>query len=241
MSPAEYRHHPAISCSQAKHGVVSGEKLRYALTAPPAPPSAAMSLGTALHALILEPERYAAATALQPPVNPVTGAPYGVETKRFVSWYADNPDYLPRDDLAERMAATMPDRVQEMLTGGVAESSVFCDYPGVPPGLKCRPDYLTPSAIIDIKTIADVDDIHRAIRRYNYPFQAAWYSLVTFLSDLRSREFDFAFVESAPPHRWRTVSLDTCAQRAGIEQVHLVLDRIARSDYGDPQHITIGT
>jgi len=49
----------------------------------------AMRLGTAVHAAILEPERFAEVYITGGPVNPKTGNPYGRDTKKFAEWAAE--------------------------------------------------------------------------------------------------------------------------------------------------------
>jgi hypothetical protein len=172
----------------------------------PAYDSPAFQVGRLAHMMILEPDRFAEQVVTQGPSNEKTGKPYGRDTKAFQEWQALNPGLTVVDPWLHLALDRMPQQVGDMLTGGIAEASVFADLPcGL--RVKCRPDYLRGTDIYDLKTCADVDDAERNIRTYSYWFSHAWYRMTMKQATQKPHEMRFIFVEKSPPHRWRIVTL----------------------------------
>lgn len=146
------------------------------------PATSAMIIGTAVHLLILEPER--AKTDL---------VVVDIKGRRGKTWdaaVADNPgktvitsnEWETVEQMAESVA--VHPRTIEFLTGGMAEVSCKCEFDLASDGtydspfylpIKCRPDYLTPGRVIDVKTARDVtpDGFGRAAYNYHYHWSAA--------------------------------------------------------------------
>jgi hypothetical protein len=180
-----------------------GDKMRGIL---PAYDSPAFQVGRLAHMMILEPDRFAEQVVTQGPINDKTGKPFGRETKAFQEWQNANPGLTVVDPWLHLALDRMPQQVADLLTGGVAEASVFADLAcGL--RVKCRPDYLRGTSIVDLKTCADVDDAERNIRSYSYWFSHAWYRMVMREATQKPHDMRFIFVEKAAPHRWRIVNL----------------------------------
>lgn len=147
--------------------------------------SPALILGTALHAAILEPERFATEYACAPSVNLRTNE--GKE--RLAAFEADCAERgmtpLKREDF---------DTVCLMLENGVAELSLFWRMEN---GLllKVRPDWLGEFAgapfLLDIKTTDDVLDFGKSVEKFGYHLQAAFYEFV--MEKVFGLGVDFAF------------------------------------------------
>jgi hypothetical protein len=122
--------------------------------------------------------------------------------------------------------------VKAILALGRAEVPMFarCTETGVP--LKCKPDLVTPSLILDIKTFtakrgSSIDEaVHNALYYEGYLKQAWFYTYVRQIAEKWKGDFVFAFVESDPPHEVRIKRLkpggDLYWQTAGIEVRQLI-------------------
>lgn len=207
MTDTEYHAAPGISSTTAKLALKSmqlfGDKVRGIL---PAYDSPAFQVGRLAHMMILEPDRFAEQVVTCGPVNEKTGKQYGRDTKAFHDWQAENPGKTVVDPWLHLALDRMPGQVAELLTGGLAELSVFSDMTcGL--RVKCRPDYLIDDQILDLKTCADVDAAEKNIQTYSYWFSHAWYRMTMLSATKKTHDMRFIFVEKNPPHRWRVVSL----------------------------------
>lgn len=160
--------------------------------------SPALTLGTALHAAILEPERFATEYACAPSVNLRTNE--GKE--RLAAFEADcagrGMTPLKREDFDTvclmRDSALAYPTVASLLENGVAELSLFWRMEN---GLllKVRPDWLGEFAgapfLLDIKTTDDVLDFGKSVEKFGYHLQAAFYELV--MERVFGLGVDFAF------------------------------------------------
>lgn len=169
--------------------------------------TAAMRLGSALHCLILEPERFADEWSVGGPINERTGKPYGCETKAYLEWEAAQPKpVLPKelhamllgmaDSIAAHPAArTIRDGPRK------TELSLFWDWDGQP--CKARLDCLQPGVIWDIKSCRDASyrGFERSIAEYRYHMQAAFYVLGAGLCCYNNPvKYYWLAVENSPPY-----------------------------------------
>lgn len=160
--------------------------------------SPALSLGTAVHTALLEPERFAAEYAKAPVVNLRTNegkehmAAFEADCEHFGQTPLKADDYdtvtLMRDS-----ALAYP-TVAELLANGAAELSIFYrTHAGVL--LKVRPDWLgcygRALFILDIKTTDDVLDFGKSVEKFGYHVQAAFYQHV--IQQALGLQADFAF------------------------------------------------
>lgn len=173
----------------AYHRRITGED-------PDPEPSEEMMFGTAAHTLILEGERafeetYTIATG---PINAKTGRPYGRETKAFQDWLATQPQDKPfvtdadakniramRDAVFANDPRTgLPGVAAQLLARGRAEIAVRFSYRDV--ACQSLIDWVNPNyadtgrtAIVDLKTCADVAGFVWYARQALYIHQLAFY------------------------------------------------------------------
>jgi exodeoxyribonuclease VIII len=200
--------------------------------------SAAFDLGTAVHALCLEPEKDLIMR--------------GPEDRRGNKWKdaklaadLDGKLLLTEDDydLAQRMsdsvrshpAGKMWLEAKDML----AEGSFFAEDEQTGVEIKCRPDGYVASMglIFDIKTTQDAspNGFPRDLRKYGYDLQAAFYRRVMRQHGAGSLEFYFLCVEKEAPYAVcaHTLSDEYILQAdAKVTQVlHEIANAEASNDY----------
>ena len=217
--------------------------------------SDAMLLGSAVHMLALEPERFDAQyVVLDGPINPQTGKPYGRDTKKFEYWLLDqaaNDDgrtMLIREEFAESLAiakafqahptiaAIMASRAEKLF-----ESEYFMehDIEGRIVELKCKIDFVCPSArlIIDLKTTSDPSPYawSWSAEDFGYHRQAAIYSDAMEAKYGEPFRFLFGVVRSKEPYEAAVYELDAeSIQRGRSEYEALIeeyIDRKAKNDW----------
>ena len=201
-------------------------------------PSVAFDLGSATHAMLLEPENDLVIR--------------GPEDRRGNRWKElklaadiDGKTLLTESDfdLAQAMAAAVFENpVAKMWLKAddlVAEGSFFADDPQTGVKLKCRPDgYLAGAGIIfDIKTTQDAspDGFPRDVRRYGYDLQASFYRRVMRLHSECNLEFYFICVEKEAPyavciHTLTPEYLDLADGKV-TETLHKIFNAEASQDY----------
>jgi exodeoxyribonuclease VIII len=195
-----YHAHPAISSSDVK-AVYKTSLAHWKGKA--RKPSSAFAMGSAVHALVLEPEK-----------NLVLRGP---EDRRGNKWKEaqlaadlDGQILLPEGDfdLAARIAdAVKAHPVAAMYLADptfVAEASFFGIDPVTGIEIKCRPDGYLPEAglVFDVKTTTDAspDGFPRELRKYAYDVQAAFYLRALRSAGYKADAFIFIAVEKEPPH-----------------------------------------
>lgn len=208
-----YRQWPAVSQTELKDSLRSPALCKWNQDHP-AEPTEAMALGSAVHAAILEPERFARDYAVAPACDRRTKA--GKET--WAAFVADNADkhILKADkyDLchALRRAVEMHDAAAALLACGNPEVSALWVDPVTGLDCKARLDWLADGAagtIVDIKTCEDASPggFARQAWRYGYHIQADYYlygfTLIGLAADPetgRNPAFIIIAIEKRPPH-----------------------------------------
>ncbi len=150
--------------------------------------SAALALGRAVHALILEgrakfDEEFLVSSG---PINAKTGEPFGKLTKAYKEWAAaqtkevvSGPDFDFMLKLRESVWAHPVAR--ELLDAGIAEQTVRTTYCGEPSQIRMdwfRADFEGRPIICDLKTCETLDYFEGDARRFGYPQQASFYKEV---------------------------------------------------------------
>lgn len=229
----------------------------------PKPPSEAMEVGSAVHTLVLEPDKAEEEIAVMPSLNLRTKEGRA-EKEAFL--LANRGKIILRPDQASS-ALRMAERIKAhpfasaLLQDGVNESSVYWWYKSMDPDdqeeyklfLKVRPDALSPAhgAIIDIKTTRDASftGFGKAIGSFGYHLSAAMYSegvnqcqeLLQETGCFAYNHFIFIAVESEPPHSVAVYELPVEAMQAGrglYRQALYRLNKFKKSDWkGYPQEI----
>ena len=200
ISNEEYHAHPALSSSDIK--AVASKSLAHWRGAV-RKESTAFDLGTAVHALLLEPEKDLVAC--------------GPETRRGKAWteaYAEATEagkvLLTESDfdLATSMAAACLKNhaANYFLTHAdmLAEKSFFAEDPEIGLQLKTRPDglFVEQGIIIDIKSCQDASPagFGKAVRNFGYDIQAAFYMHVLRLCKVPVSQMIFICIEKDKPH-----------------------------------------
>ena len=199
MTNEQYHAHEAISSSDVKavHSTSAYHWLYKTYKR-----SAAFDLGTAVHALILEPH-----------ADLIVRGP---EDRRGNKWKEEaaaaemngqllltEADYDKSRAIADAVISTpVGQTMQSERT--INEASIFatCSHTGLQ--IKTRPDsYWQERGIIyDVKTTQDASPIGlgREVVKYNYALQAAFYLHVCREAGLPAKQFVFAAVEKEPPY-----------------------------------------
>ena len=230
LSNEDYHARPEISSSDVK--AVASKSLAH-WKGKVWKDSSAFALGSAVHALVLEPEK-----------NLVIRGP---EDRRGNKWKVDKlaadidgkillteGDY----DLAQAIAAPLINH--EVVKGFisqpdfVAEGSFFATDPVTNVKIKCRPDGFVPSSgvVFDIKTTRDAspDGFPREIRSYNYDLQAAFYLRCLRAAGYDANTFIFVCVEKEAPYAVCLHALTDRYLEAADLRVTETLEKIHRAE-----------
>lgn len=200
LTNKEYHQHAAISSSDVK--MVAAKSLAH-WRHKAYKPSATFALGSAVHALVLEPHK-----------NLVIRGP---EDRRGNEWKKqqlaadlDGKILLTEGDYDKAQAIAQPIISHPVMSGYLndptfeAEASFFAHDPEADINIKCRPDgYMPESGIVfDIKTTQDAspEGFPREITKYGYALQAAFYLRVLRLSGRKAHTFVFVAVEKEAPY-----------------------------------------
>ena len=213
-----------IGSTGAKHILTSRQKF-FDLIQKPSKKTQAMRDGEAFHLAVLQPDEYLRRIASEP-INDRTGKPYGVDTAAYQAFIEKNPEAIFPPDFIAMMIERMPCEVSDLLKGGRAEASYFGCVCGIQ--VKFRPDYIVETNIYDLKSIDDIDNIERAIAKYQYWFSAAWYRRLAMECTGKKHTFTLVFAEKNPPYRWRIVELGPVWFTKGNIKVDFALDEIRK-------------
>jgi len=162
--------------------------------------SPSLNLGTAVHTLTLEPEKFKEEFAEEPknaPRNTTIGKAKWAEFEENLG------DKIAIDqkslELGSRMSLNLRTILHDYLKTGIKERSFFSEYRGMQ--TKCRPDLMfeTPNGwiIFDVKTTKDINKLERTIEDYRYDRAMAWYRRVLADNGYNIIGCVLAFVESA--------------------------------------------
>jgi len=200
MEISRYHAHPSISSSDVK-AVATRSLAHWRHRKYKASP--AFALGSAVHALVLEPQK-----------NLVVRGP---EDRRGAKWKdaslaadLDGKILLTEGDydLAAEIASAV--RAHPVVRGWLAEpwftaeGSFFADDSETGVSIKARPDGWIPRSglIFDIKTTRDAspDGFPKELRNYGYDLQAAFYLRTLREAGFDAKKFIFVAVEKEPPY-----------------------------------------
>lgn len=142
----------------------------------------AFLFGRAAHVLILEgKKRFDEEFAVGGPINPKTNKPYGAATQAYADWAAEigkpvisDSDYIQLEIMANSVRSH--EHARKYLQQGEAEVVVRSMVNGI--WCQIRIDWLTSSAIVDLKTCDDLSWFGIDARKYGYLNQMAFYQQV---------------------------------------------------------------
>ena len=233
MTEKQYNQIPAVRRSDLILLRRSPEHLEYAKSlAGHEEPTPAQIFGTAMHAAILEPERFNQEYAVAPLVDKRTKA--GKE--EWAAFVAENEGktVISREDydqiFAMKIQLMKSDKVLELLHGEHEKTYVWKDEET---GEECkiRLDCLTKwdgrPVIVDYKTVSSCEDgvFERECRRYGYKIQAGMYTegLAVATDFMTDAGFMFICQEKTPPYAVRIYQCDPGFIEQGNRQFHELL------------------
>lgn len=203
------------------------------VTGPEREPTPAMELGTALHALVLEPERFARHFAILPDFGPMQSSTNRAKRDAFmaaspgVTWM--KPDAWDKIHRMREAVMAHP-LARDLLVAGHPEAEM--DWTDADTGLACRgrPDFVVPELgiVLDLKSTDDASPagFARSVAKFDYHTQAVFY-----LDGFKARRspvnrFLFLVVESDEPHAVALYELDDAAMERGAMLVTRDLARL---------------
>lgn len=218
MPAPDYHAIDALSASGAKH-LLRSPAHYLAQKEKPMEPTASMRLGTAVHTMILEPEKADIEIARAPKVDKRTKV--GKETIELFEREHQGKLILDADvfDKAAAIAEAVAKHpvARDLLKDGQAETSMLWKaYDGLP--CKARFDYYRGDGIVDVKTTQDAspEAFARSIASFKYHMQAAHYLQgYREVTGWDADYFTFVAVESEPPYAIGIYRLDEASLQTG--------------------------
>lgn len=179
----------------------------------------AINIGSALHTLALEPEKFKSEFAIEPNYDARTKEGKAIRDNFKES--AGNRIIIDANDFntAELMAANLNSTQKELLKNLAVENSFFWTDPHTGIIAKCRPDAYCADYIVDIKTTrsANPHSFQRSIVDYGYHIQAGMMKEGLRAHGIDIQKFIFIIIENTAPYATATYILDDFAINKGIE------------------------
>lgn len=173
--------------------------------------SPALTLGSAVHKLVLEPDSFNDDFIIED----FEGADLNKNTKLYkeakAKWLdsVGNREVLSIDlfNQVTLMARNVKAIAGGLLKGGVAEHAFFSEFDNVP--VKCKVDYLLENqgVVIDLKTTASIKDFQKSMIDYNYLTQGSFYLDVVSSVGVKVDRFVFILVETKKPYMVKVVEM----------------------------------
>jgi len=196
--------------------------------------TSAMTLGTAAHMAVLEPDRFLQTCARRPERD---GKMLAVNTKDYKGWLQAIPPgsipLPPQDyDAAVRMRDAVwdcPEAVALLKGHYDYEASMFWTDAATGLPCKCRVDVLG-CALTDLKTTAKLPGpgaVNRWVASEQHHLQGAFYRNGAAHTVTPRDNFALIVVRSDPPHECAVFDLDPDALRCGAERVRRLMDTYA--------------
>lgn len=165
---------------------------------------ASLTLGSAVHKLVLEPESFNDDYVIEDfegaQLNKNSNA-YKEAKKKWLDSVGDR-EVLSVDlfEQVKKMARNVKAIAGGLLQGGLAERAFFSKFDGVP--VKCKADYFIESlgVVIDLKTTKSIKDFKKSILEYGYGTQSAFYLDVISSLGYKAERFVFVLVETTAPY-----------------------------------------
>lgn len=220
----------------------------------PSDQTAAMSMGDALHLAALQPEEFVKRVVCglgidrRSNANKAKHAEFEMENAGKLILKHD--DFVKLEGMAEAMQRH--ELASSMLAmKGHKELSIVWKDPET--GLLCKARFdvfgrwRKMNVIADVKTIAfdmSDDDIERAMGKFGYDVQAAYYLWGASVLAEAAREFRFIFVSKKPPHHIRVIGPTPTALAEGEHKYRTALNtwaKCVKSDVypGFPEKVTL--
>lgn len=235
---ARYRADPGINYSSLKHGAVSCLTMKAAIDGLLKKPGQSVNVGSAVHALVLQPDRFDELVAVAKKVDGRTkeGKAYKEEFEAKIAGKG-----LAVIDEAELVTCTaMKQAVRQhpaaaalLERPGAPEITLVWDVGGI--RCKARCDYVIdgeagePDIIVDLKTTADASPaaFARSIADLGYHLQAAWYLQGYEAVTGRRAEYRIIAVENEYPYDVVVYRIGRETLQIGYHQIGECLKRYA--------------
>jgi len=205
LSYKEYSQMEGLSNSMLSKIAESPAYYKYCLDNPQET-TEALTFGSLLHCLVLEPNNFERDFAIEPKINKRTNE--GKET--LAQFYLENAEKTIVDEEQLNLAKTLKDKLMEheiagkLLTGkGENEISLFWEDEETGIICKCKIDRIKAKIIIDLKSVlsAKPEDFMKSVYEYNYHKQNYWYEHgYTQCFKEEPKGFVFVVVEKKPPY-----------------------------------------
>ena len=198
------------------------------------PETAAMAFGTALHAYVLEPEKFEEEYIVVPKIDRRT------KEGKALAAEIESSGKIPIDEetaakLSEMRESVMSSPAAKLISTGKCEQSVFWTDESTKIELKCRPDIMTEVGddlivISDLKTTESADTEHfmRSCLMYGYDLQAAMYCIGVEAVTHKPCRFVFIAVEKNPPYACNVLEANELMIKKGTEDMRSYLSTIKK-------------
>ncbi|MBF0341811.1 MAG: PD-(D/E)XK nuclease-like domain-containing protein [Magnetococcales bacterium] len=223
-----YHSRPEVSATWLKELCRSPAHLKYLMDNPPEQ-TQAMRFGSAVHALLLEPDRFATLYGCRPEVDARTKA--GKEAIQAAE--SEGKTLLKVDEwqaLSMIRASIEAHPAKILLSGnGRREQAIFWQDRETGIRCRCKPDYLGIHHVVDIKTTTDAspDGFRRVVENLKYMIQATHYlNGIEEITGERPRWF-FLAIEKEPPYVCAVYEPDDEARCWGKKKVSRLLQEYA--------------
>lgn len=207
ITRADYDAIKACNYSTLKHFDRSAAHARHEMLSP-SEPSDAMTLGTALHTALLEPDRFEEKCAVSPELKLRTKK--GREAAKEFAVANTGKAIIRLSDfvlISKIRTAVIANDTAKSLLNGLGTNEVGLEWTDSETGLKCKGliDRLAPqnghTAVVDIKTTANAQPwaFASAIAKFKYHEQAAFYLSGLNANARAVRRFIWIAIEKEPP------------------------------------------
>lgn len=216
---AAYRAHPGINATTIKAGRTSMLHARHAYQRGDIKPTAAMELGSAVHAML---------SGMQSVIE-YAGTRRG---KDWESFAAANPDALILPTESFSAAVAMAENAKSSMLQ-VEHSDAQRERPlyWKRNGYECKalPDFVAPGVLLDIKTTGSIEPrkIERASYDSGWHVQLGWYALGLANDGCRPDDVFVLAIESKPPFDAVLYRMDDDAIDRGMKEACEIADRFA--------------
>ena len=195
-------------------------------------PTAALIMGDLVHTMILEPHKADDRYIVRPPMDRRTKAGK-IEYEKFmcsVSGRKVVDSEMIQQAVDMGIAVRDNKLAQSVLDGCKIEQSIYFNHEPTGIQLKCRPDAMSNSLVVDLKTTnsANYRDFQSSAFCYGYFLQAAFVYQALRSIGTKMEKFVFVAVEKEPPYAVGVYILDDEALDYGINQLDLLMERYAR-------------
>lgn len=191
----------------------------------------AFQIGRAAHTLILEGrDAYERQYAIGGPVNSSTGQVFGPKTKAYQEWAERTRKPVLTDaqaTLIEQLYASVSSHpvASELLSDGVPEGVVRCDYRGL--ACQARFDWLNPTqGLVDLKTCDHLRWLQADAKTFGYIHQLAFYRSILALQTGELVSVHLVAVEKREPFRCGIWLIDPDVLAIAEQENEAALERL---------------